>query len=421
MRIPRCTAGGGSRARLSALFLPECVERGVSTLLIARGLRGICDGFIAVLLPGYLLALGLGQLAVGFISTTALFGSAIATVMVGLVGNRFAQRGLLLFAAVLMMGTGVAFAGLSSLWPLLVVAFIGTLNPSSGDVSLFLPLEHARLAESATGDARTALFARYSLVGALSAAVGALAAALPDWIAAHSAAAPLTAIRVMFVVYATAGSVIWLLYRRLPARLSTTDTPRVPLGPSRGIVMRLALLFSVDAFAGGLLVNSLLTLWLIQRFGLSLGAAGQFFFWAGLLSAGSQLAAAPLSRRIGLLNTMVFTHIPSSICLIAAAFSPSLALTLALLLARSALSQMDVPTRSAYVMSVVTPGERPAAASFTAVPRSLAAALAPTLSAMLLGLGWLGAPLVACGALKIAYDLSLLVAFRHVKPDGGSP
>jgi MFS family permease len=254
----------------------------------------------------------------------------------------------------------------------------------------------------------------------LSAAVGALAAGLPDSISAHSGASPTTAIRVMFIVYATVGFVILLLYRRLPARELSTDTPRVPLGPSRGIIIRLALLFSVDAFAGGLLVNSLLTLWLIQRFGLSLGAAGQFFFWAGLLSAGSQLAAAPLSRRIGLLNTMVFTHIPSSVCLIAAAFSPSLMLSLALLLARSALSQMDVPTRSAYVMSVVTPGERPAAASFTAVPRSLAAALAPTLSGVLLGLGWLSAPLVACGALKIAYDLSLLAAFRHIRPDGDS-
>ncbi|AUT65282.1 MFS transporter [Paraburkholderia terrae] len=403
-----------------ALLLPDGVERGALILLVARGLRGMCDGFVAVLLPGYLLALGFGQLAVGLISTTTLFGSALATVLVGLVGNRFAPRGLLRFAAVLMIATGLAFAGLSSLWPLLIVAFVGTLNPSSGDVSLFLPLEHARLAESATGDARTALFARYSLVGALSAALGALAAGLPDWIAAHVGIPPLMAIRAMFIVYSTTGFIVWVLYRHLPAPHVSADRSHVPLGPSRRIVTHLALLFSVDAFAGGLLVNSLLTLWLIQRFGLSLGAAGQFFFWAGILSAGSQLAAAPLSRRIGLLNTMVFTHIPSSVCLIAAAFSPSLALTLALLLLRSALSQMDVPTRSAYVMSIVTPAERPAAASFTAVPRSLAAALAPALSGMLLGLGWLGAPLVACGLLKIAYDLALLVSFRRVRPDGGS-
>ncbi|WP_245254399.1 MFS transporter [Paraburkholderia sp. LEh10] len=420
MRIPGRKADGTGRPRLSALLLPKGVERGALILLVARGLRGMCDGFIAVLLPAYLLALGFGQLAVGLISTTTLFGSAFATVLVGLVGNRFAPRGLLRFAAALMMATGLAFAGLSSLWPLLIVAFVGTLNPSSGDVSVFLPLEHARLAESATGDARTALFARYSLVGALSAALGALAAGLPDWISAHAAIPSLTALRAMFIAYSATGFVVWVLYRRLPARHSKAGAPHVPLGPSRGIVTRLALLFSVDAFAGGLLVNSLLTLWLIQRFGLSLGAAGQFFFWAGLLSAGSQLAAAPLSRRIGLLNTMVFTHIPSSLCLIAAAFSPSVALTMTLLLVRSALSQMDVPTRSAYVMSVVTPGERPAAASFTAVPRSLAAALAPTLSGALLSVGWLGAPLVACGTLKIAYDLSLLAAFRHVKPDGGS-
>ncbi|SDH09397.1 Predicted arabinose efflux permease, MFS family [Paraburkholderia steynii] len=403
-----------------ALLLPDGVERGALILLVARGLRGMCDGFVAVLLPGYLLALGFGQLAVGLISTTTLFGSALATVLVGLVGNRFAPRGLLRFAAVLMIATGLAFAGLSSLWPLLIVAFVGTLNPSSGDVSLFLPLEHARLAESATGDARTALFARYSLVGALSAALGALAAGLPDWIAAHVGIPPLMAMRAMFIAYSTTGFIVWVLYRHLPAPHVSADRSHVPLGPSRRIVTHLALLFSVDAFAGGLLVNSLLTLWLIQRFGLSLGAAGQFFFWAGLLSAGSQLAAAPLSRRIGLLNTMVFTHIPSSVCLIAAAFSPSLALTLALLLLRSALSQMDVPTRSAYVMSIVTPAERPAAASFTAVPRSLAAALAPALSGMLLGFGWLGAPLVACGLLKIAYDLALLVSFRRVRPDGGS-
>lgn len=409
-----------TRTRLFALLLPAGVEAGVLKLLAARGLRGVCDGFIAVLLPVYLLRLGFGQLAVGLISTATLLGSALATILVGLVGNRFALRALLLFSAALMTATGLSFASLSSLWPLLVVAFVGTLNPSSGDVSLFLPLEHAWLAQSARGDARTSLFARYSLVGALSAAVGALAAGLPGRIATLGAS-ELSAMRIMFVVYALAGFVIWLLYLRLPARESQGHIARAPLGPSRAIVIRLALLFSVDAFAGGLLVNSLLTLWLIQRFGLALGAAGLFFFCAGILSATSQLAAAPLSRRIGLLNTMVFTHIPSSVCLIAAAFSSSLPLTLALLLARSALSQMDVPTRSAYVMSVVTPEERPAAASFTALPRSLAAALAPALSGALLGLGWVGVPLVACGVLKIAYDLSLLATFRHIRPEEGSP
>ena len=192
-------------------------------------------------------------------------------------------------------------------------------------------------------------------------------------------------------------------------------TPPAPLGPSRGIVWRLASLFSVDSFAGGLIVNSLLALWLFERFGMSLTAAGAFFFWTGLFSAASQLAAPIVARRVGLINTMVFTHIPASLCLIAAALASSLEVALGLLLARSALSQMDVPARSAYVMSVVTPAERPAAASFTAVPRSLAAALSPTLTGAMFAAGAMAAPLVACGVLKIAYDLALFAAFRRAE------
>ncbi|MEX3952834.1 MFS transporter [Paraburkholderia sp. EG287B] len=409
-----------ARAPLSILLPPAGVDRSAWLLLVARSLRGICDGFVAVLLPAYLLSLGFGKLTVGLIGTATLLGSAVATIAVGLMSGRYPQRALLLFAAALMAATGLAFGFLSSLWPLLVVAFVGTLNPSSGDVSLFLPLEHTCLAESARGDVRTALFARYSLAGGLSAALGALLAGLPDWVAVHSGFSALVVMRAMFIVYAITGFVVFLLYLRLPKRTAHAATARAPLGPSRAIVTRLALLFSVDAFAGGLLVNSLLTLWLIQRFGLSLASAGQFFFWSGLLSAGSQLAAAPIARRIGLLNTMVFTHIPSSACLIAAAFTPTLPLTLVLLLVRSALSQLDVPTRSAYVMAVVTPPERPAAASFTAVPRSLAAAVAPTIAGGLLGAGWLGAPLIACGVLKIAYDLAVLAASRHIRLDRGS-
>ncbi|WP_026229190.1 MFS transporter [Paraburkholderia atlantica] len=404
-------------ARMSRRVLPAGADRAAQLLLVSRGLRGLCDGFIAVLLPAYLLALGFAKVDVGLISTAMLVGSAVATIAVGVLANRVAARRMFIFAAVLMVATGFGFAGLSSLLPLLIVAFVGTLNPSSGDVSLFLPLEQSQLAGMATGDARTALFARYSLIGAVSAAVGSLAAGVPTWLGAHAHMAELTAMRTMFIVYAATGGAIWLLYRRLPPSGAHPSGPSAPLGKSRRIVTRLALLFSVDAFAGGLVVNSLLSLWLMQRFGLSVGAAGQFFFWAGLLTALSQLAAPRLASKIGLLNTMVFTHIPASLCLIAAAFTASLPVTLALLLARSALSQMDVPTRTAYVMAVVTPAERPAAASFTSVPRSLAASLAPSLAGGLIGVGWLGAPLVACGALKIAYDLSLLFVFRHVKPD----
>jgi MFS family permease len=384
-------------------------------ILAARALRAFADGFVAVLLPAYLIALGHGELAVGVLSTAALLGSALATLAVGRWGKRFPLRRLLLGAAVVMALTGFGFASLSALWPLLVVAFLGPLNPSGGDVSVFLPLEHTLIAGAPD---RTTIFARYSFLGSMLGAAGALASALPEWLAARGGLSTLEALRVMFLLYAGIGAAVGLLYLRLPATAAAEGGGGAALGPSRAIVWRLAALFSVDSFAGGLLVNSLLALWLFERFQLSLAAAGAFFFWTGLLGAGSQLAAPALARRIGLVNTMVFTHIPASLCLIAAAFAPGLELALGLLLARSALSQMDVPARSAFVMSVVTPAERPAAASFTAVPRSLASALGPSLAGGLFAAGALAAPLVACGALKIAYDLALFAAFRNARPRG---
>ncbi|HEX7383094.1 MAG TPA: MFS transporter [Burkholderiaceae bacterium] len=386
----------------------------VRRLLAARALRGFADGCVAVLLPAYLLALGLGQLEVGLLSSATLAGSALATIAVGVAGHHGTPRLWLRAAALLMAATGLGFAGLSSFAPLLVVAFVGTLNPSAGDVSLFLPLEHARLAQAASGDARTALFARYSLAGALAAALGALAAAVPTWLGTRFGVPLVAALRAMFVLYAVIGLAVWRLYRDLPVDTDAAgDAPAAPLGASRAVVLRLAALFAVDAFAGGLIVNAMLALWLFQRFGLSLAQAGAFFFWTGLLSALSQLAAARVARRVGLLRTMVWTHVPSNLCLVAAALAPRLDVALGLLFVRSALSQMDVPTRTAFVMAIVTPAERAAAASFTAVPRSLAAAASPTLAGALLAAGWLAAPLVGAGLLKTAYDLTLLGAFRH--------
>lgn len=404
-------------SRHARWLLPIGTEPSAQALLIGRGLRAFADGYVAVLLPAYLLALGFGQLQVGFLSTATLAGSALATLAIGAIGHRWPSRRLLLGAACLMMATGAGFAGLSGFWPLAMIAFVGTLNASSGDVSVFLPLEHARLASAASGKARISLFARYSLTGSLCAAIGSLAAGLPTWLATLAGVTLVDALRCMFILYSFIGGLVWLLYRRLPARHSDTARPHTPLGPSRRTVWKLAGLFSIDSFAGGLVVNSLLALWLFERFGLSLTSAGIFFFWTGLLSAASQLAAPRVARRIGLLNTMVFTHIPANLCLIVAALSPRIEMTLIFLLIRSALASMDVPARSAYVMSVVTPAEREAAASFTAVPRSLAAAASPSLGGALLAAGMLSAPLVAGGVLKTAYDLTLLFMFRRHEID----
>jgi MFS family permease len=382
----------------------------------ARAIRDFGDGFIAILLPVYLTALGLSAFDVGVIATLALFGSACLTLAIGFLGARHDHRRLLLAASALMAGTGMAYAASSDYWVLGLVAFAGTINPSGGSASIFVPLEHSILTGAVPAERRTAAFARYSLVGALAGALGSLLAAAPDWLGA-AGVGPMDALRAMFLAYAALGVVGGLAYHGMPAApRGTAMTPPAPLGPSRGIVYRLAALFSIDAFAGGFTVQSLLALWLFERFDLSLAAASQFFFCSGLLAAFSFPVAAWIGSRVGLINTMVFTHIPSSLCLIAAAFASSLEIVLGLLLVRAFLSQMDVPTRSSYVMAVVTPAERPAAASVTAVPRSLAAAASPALAGALFTAGLHAWPLLLCGGLKIAYDLMLLAAFRRLKP-----
>ena len=388
----------------------------VRHVYLARALRDFGDGFIAVLLPVYLTTIGLGAVEVGVTATVALLGSALMTLGIGALGSRFDRRNLLIAASGLMVVTGLAFACASTYAVVLLVALVGTINPSSGSVSVFVPLEHAVLSRWVADSERTRMFARYGLIGALAAAAGALSAASPDALAALGVSR-LTALQGMFVAYAVLGLAGGIAYARIPADPAPLeDRPAAALGPSRGIVYGMAALFSIDAFAGGFAVQSLMALWLFSKFGLSLSAAGLFFFWSGVLAAFSFPVAAWLSRRIGLVNTMVFTHIPSSVCLILAAIAPSLELALGLLLVRAALSQMDVPTRSSYVMAVVTPPERPAAASVTSVPRSLAAALSPAIAGALFAAGFEAWPLVICGLLKIAYDLALLWAFRHVTP-----
>jgi MFS family permease len=384
-------------------------------LYAARALRDFGDGFVAVLLPVYLATIGLGAFEIGVVATLALLGSALATLAAGMLGARLDHRKLLIAASGLMIATGLALALSNAYGLILLIASIGTINPSSGSVSIFVPLEHAVLSGSAVDQHRTAMFARYSLIGALSGAVGSLASGSVDLMAAIGLS-HLSALKVMFVLYGLLGAAGGVLYMRLPPEPRTEETLPGALGPSRGIVYTLAALFSIDALAGGFAVQSLLALWLFSKFGMSLPAASLFFFWSGVLAAFSFPVAAWLSTRIGLVNTMVYTHIPSSVCLIVAAIAPGLEVALALLLVRAALSQMDVPTRSSYVMAVVTPPERSAAASVTSVPRSLASAASPVMAGALFAAGFLALPLVICGVLKITYDLALLWMFRNIRP-----
>ena len=384
-------------------------------LYAARALRGFGDGFAAIVLPVYLSAIGFDATQIGFVAAAALLGTAAFTLTIGFIAPRYNLRSLLVAGAILMVITGLAFPTVEQIGLIVAVAFVGTINPSTGDIGVLIPLEHAMLSQGVADRERTRAFAHYSLTGGLSMAAGALAAAAPDFLVG-AGLGRLGALKAMFYAYAVLGIASASIYHWLPRTHLEQHPTAAPLKTSRSIVYKLAALFSLDAFAGGFIVQSLLALWLFERFQISLSAASVFFFWSSLLSAFSYPLAVRIAKRIGLVNTMVFTHTPSSICLILAAVSPNLYGALGLLLLRSALSQMDVPTRSSYVMAVVTPPERPAAASVTAVPRSLASSLSPPLAGMLLSTTFLGLPLILCGTLKIFYDVVLLFSFRHIKP-----
>lgn len=390
-------------------------NRAVTLLLVARALRGFADGFAAIILPVYLAALGYSTAQIGIIATLSLLGTALISLAVGFIAPRFELRSLMIAGALLLTMTGLIYPVSDAFLFIAIIAFAGTINPSTGDLGWLPPLEHSLLTQETADRERTRAFARYSLIGSLATATGSLGAIVPD-VLNSLGVGTLAALKVMFFSYAAFGAVAAVLYLNLPRDYAEASAPSLALGPSRTTVFKLSALFSIDSFAGGFVVQSLFALWLFERFDLSLAAAGAFFFWTNTLSAFSYPVAAWLSRRIGLVNTMVYTHIPSSLCLIAAAFATNIYVALGLLLVRAALSQMDVPTRSSYVMAVVTPPERTAAASVTAVPRSLASAISPAFAGAMLGGPFPGLPLVICGVLKIGYDLALLAMFRHVRP-----
>jgi len=400
-----------------AATLDDSPRRDGVRLTTTRGIRGFVDGAVSVVLAAYLTLLGYSGKEVGVVVTAMMLGSAALTLLTGVHGHRLARRTILLGGAVLMITTGVVYASTSALIVLIIVGAIGTMNPSNGDVSVFLPIEQSLLPATAPDERRTALFARYAFVGSIFGAVGSLAAGVPDWIARHTSLSAEQTLRGVFVAYAVAGVAALLIYRSLsPAIEPATDVQPQPLRESRRIVYRLAAVFSLDAFGGGFTVQSLLALWLYRRFDLSVAAAGALLFWTGVCSAFSAFVAARIAKRIGLIRTMVFSHMPAQVLLVSAALMPNLFLAIVCLVARSLLSAMDAPLRSSYVMAVVSPPERAAAASVTNVPRSLAAALPPIAAGWMLDHSTFGWPLIIAGTLKFIYDAMLLRMFQHIRP-----
>jgi MFS family permease len=399
----------------------------VQRILVMRGLRSLAYGLLSVVLAVALANAGFSPAAIGILITVSLVGDVLGTYIIGIAADAWGRRRALALLGVLMAGTGVIFGLSRSYLVLLGAAFFGTLGISASETAPFLPIDQAMIAQVTEPGQRTALFARYNLVAAFSVAVGALGAGLPDALA-HLGMPLALGIRLLFGVYAA----LALLVAGLSLHLSPhVEAPRSaahqeqrlrhrlipPLGRSRGVVWRLTSLFSLDALAGGLVVQSLMVLFFHLRFGVSLTALSALFFGANLLSALSFLAAVPLARRFGLLKTMVFTHLPSNVLLVLVAFAPTFPIAAAFLLLRQLLSQMDVPTRQAYTMALVDPQERTAAASVTSLARSLGSATSPVFSGLLLQgpLLVLGLPFILAGILKAAYDSSLWLLFRHVR------
>jgi predicted MFS family arabinose efflux permease len=387
-------------------------------LFSTRALRGFADGAVSVLLASHLLRLGFSAFEVGAIVTGTMLGSAALTLAVGLAPHPWRRRTVLLAAAALMLLTGIGFAELTDFWPLLLVAIVGTLNPSAGDVSVFLPAEQSSLAQTVPTEHLTASFAWYNLWGALAGALGALMSGLPRRLAEDGVIGAHLADRAGFIVYAAISVGLAVLYGSLTDAVENAQPAgrAPPLSKSRSIVVRLTLLFSLDSFGGGFVVQSLLALWLLRRFAITGEVAGVIFFASGIMSAFSQLASSRLAARFGRINTMVFTHLPSNALLIVAALVPNATLAITFLILRASISQMDVPARQSYVMAVVPPEERAAASSVTNVPRSLAAGISPLIAGWMLDQTVIGWPLIVCGVAKSVYDVLLLIQFRAHKP-----
>ncbi len=389
-------------------------------------------GSLSVVLALYLAQIGLSGEQIGLLITGTLIGDAVISLLIAGIADRLGRKQMLLAGTGLMVFAGAVFALTDNIALLAVAAIVGTISPSDKEVGPFLSIEQAILPQTAPDTNRTAVFAWYNLAGSFATALGALCSGGLVSFLQGAGVAPLDSYRVVIIGYTLLGVLLVALFLTLsadaevsfklqPQALNSTGMPPRPnryfgLHRSRNVVLRLSGLFMLDAFAGGLVVQSLIAYWFTIRFGVEPALLGGIFFGANILAGLSALAAARIAARFGLVNTMVWTHIPSNILLMLVPLMPSLPLAIIVLLARFTISQMDVPTRQSYTMAVVDPDERSAAAGITTVARTAASALAPGITGVLIGMSLLGVPFILSGGLKIIYDLLLYRSFRALKP-----
>ena len=398
------------------------MSRDTTLLFSTRIIRLFCYGFLSVVLALYLAEVGLTEGQIGLLLTLTLVGDALISLWLTTSADRFGRKRTLILGALLMMGAGVAFVMTRNLSLLIFAAIVGVISPSGNEIGPFLSVEQAGLTELVSDKKRTRILAWYNLVGSFATATGALAGGWLAQILQNNQWTALEAYRVVLIGYALGGFLLMLLFLNLTKAVEVEpmhDTTKRVLGlhRSRNVVFKLSSLFAMDAFAGGLLVQSLMAYWFHTRFGVDSGVLGSIFFGANILAGISALLAVRLAEKFGLINTMVFTHIPSNILLILVPLMPTLPLAIGVLLLRFSISQMDVPTRQSYTMAVVAPDERSAASGVTAIARSVGASVSPALTGLLFSIPVLfSAPFFLSGGLKIIYDLLLYREFRAVKP-----
>jgi len=397
-------------------------------LFITRIVRLFAYGFLSVILVLYLAEIGLKETEIGLLLTLILIGDTLISLWITTNADRIGRRRMLIIGAVLMIFAGVLFALTRNFIVLLIAATIGVISPSGYEVGPFLSIEQAALSQIVSDDKRTQVFAWYNLFGSFTTAIGSLCGGTLVQVLEETGVSPLGSYRMVVIGYAAMGLVLTFLFSRLS---STVEAPRVSdpvsspsdgkrllgLHKSRRVVFKLSALFSLDAFAGGFVLQSILAYWFYVRFNVQPALLGSIFFGANVLAGLSALAAARVAKKIGLVNTMVFTHIPSNILLILVPFMPNLPLAITVLLLRFSISQMDVPTRQSYTMAVVSPDERSAAAGITGIARTTGASVAPVVTGpFLANPAFLSFPFIIAGGLKIIYDLLLYRSFKAIKP-----